>query len=102
VYRVVLLPEAEADVTDAAAWYESQRERAGLGREFLQEFRAATEKLRRDPLLFQAVFAPIRRILLRRFPFAVFYEVVGREVVVLTCAHTSRDPEFVQQRIRRE
>lgn len=77
-------------------WYE-ERER-GLGRDFLRAFRAATAVLRRTPLLYPLV-AGARRVLLRRFPYSVFYEVHEVEVVVLACFHESRDPEEWRARI---
>ena len=95
-YRLVIRPEARAEVADAAAWYEARV--SGLGHDFLRSFRAATDRLRRDPLHFQVVFADVRRVLLRRFPYGVFYEIHGADVVVLGCMHSARDPEFWQQR----
>jgi plasmid stabilization system protein ParE len=99
VYRLVIWPEAESEVAEAAQWYESQQR--GLGHEFLRAFRAATAVLRRTPLHYQVAAEQIRRILLRRFPYAVFYEVHGPEVVILACLHSARDPEEWQRRISR-
>jgi plasmid stabilization system protein ParE len=42
-----------------------------------------------------------RRVILRRFPYGVFYEIHGDEVVVLACFHSSRDPREWQERITR-
>lgn len=95
-YRLLIRPEARAEVAEAAAWYETRE--TGLGRDFLRAFRAATDRLRRDPLHYQIIFANMRRVLLRRFPYGVFYEVHGTAVVVLGCMHTSRDPELWQGR----
>jgi toxin ParE1/3/4 len=95
-YHLVIRPEANAEVGEAANWYEGRRR--GLGHEFLRAFRAATDPLRRNPLHHQIVFEEMRRVLLRRFPYGVFYEVTGREVVVLGCLHWARDPEEWQQR----
>jgi toxin ParE1/3/4 len=95
-YRLLIRPEARAEVAEAAAWYEA-RER-GLGRDFLRAFRAATDLLRRNPLHYQIVFAEMRRVLLRRFPYGVFYEIHGPGVVVLGCMHEARDPEEWQKR----
>jgi toxin ParE1/3/4 len=95
-YRLLIRPEARADVAEAAAWYETQEE--GLGREFLRAFRAATDPLRRNPLHYQIVFEEMRRVLLRRFPYGVFFEVHATDVVVLGCMHGARDPEAWQRR----
>jgi len=51
VYRLIIWPEAEKEVSEAAHWYEAQER--GLGREFLRAFRAATAILRRTPLHYQ-------------------------------------------------
>ena len=99
VYRIVIWPEAEAEVAEAAEWYESQER--GLGRDFLRAFRAATATLRRTPLHYQPILEQARRVLLRRFPYAVFFEIHDSDVVILSCLHTARDPEVWQKRVTR-
>lgn len=99
VYHLVIWPEAEVEITDAVGWYESQVD--GLGREFLRAFRAVVAVLRRSPLHHQVVVGNVRRALLRRFPYAVLFEVHGSDLVVLACLHTARDPEEWQSRIGR-
>jgi len=39
----------------------------------------------------------MRRALLRRFPYAVFFEVVGTEVIVYGILHCARDPKAWRQ-----
>ena len=73
----------------------------GLGREFLRAFRAATAVLRRTPLHYQPIEEEARRVLLRRFPYAVFFEVHDSDVVILSCLPTARDPEEWRRRITR-
>lgn len=99
VYLLVIRPEAAQEVHEAAHWYEAHGR--GLGREFVRAFRAATAVLRRNPLQYQTVFEQARRVILRRFPYSVFYEVHGSEVVVLACLHEARDPEEWQERVTR-
>lgn len=60
------LPEAEREVVDAFAWYE--RQRRGLGLEFLLAFEATLEQLRRMPEGHELVASRTRKALLRRFP----------------------------------
>ena len=95
-YRLVIRPEARAEVAEAAKWYDAREQ--GLGRDFLRAFRAGTDVLRRNPFLYQIVFEDMRRVLLRRFPYGVFYEIHGSDVVVLGCMHEARDPEVWQKR----
>jgi plasmid stabilization system protein ParE len=98
-YRIVVRPEADAEIADAARWYESQEH--GLGFEFLRAFRTAVAVLRRNPFTYQKVMMETRRVLLRRFPYSVFYEVHDDDVVILACFHTGRNPEAWQERITR-
>ena len=70
--RLVNAPEAGQDVADAYAWYESRR--AGLGEEFLGCVDACIEAICRTPEIHTLVHESYRRDLVRRFPYAVFYE----------------------------
>jgi plasmid stabilization system protein ParE len=87
---VIVLDRAEAEMTLSYAWYED--ERPGLGEEFLQAVNTAFTSIRDNPNLCPFVHRQIRRALVHRFPFAVFYVVRGANVIVLHVLHTSRSP----------
>jgi plasmid stabilization system protein ParE len=87
---IFLHPEAEAEFREAIYWYEHQRR--GLGSEFILCIDEAVERIRRSPDTYPKVHKSIRRIVVRRFPFAVFYEVVGIQIRVLAIYHSRRDP----------
>jgi plasmid stabilization system protein ParE len=88
--EVRLRPEAEQDLTDAAAWYEAQR--PGLGQRFLDEAQAMLSAISERPLAYQLVHRTARRAILRRFPFGIFYRVEPDQAVVVGIFHGSRDP----------
>jgi len=94
---VRLRPEAEQDLADAARWYEEQR--PGLGQEFLDQVLATFSAIAERPLASTAVFGSIRRALLHRFPFGVFYLVDGDGVVVIGVLHGSRHPRRWKSRL---
>ena len=58
--------DAEQDLRDAIAWYDSERE--GLGDELLAEVDAALTRAAERPAVFPVVVAPFRRALCERFP----------------------------------
>jgi len=95
--RLVVAPEAEQDVTEAYAWYESQR--AGLGEEFLSCVDACMESLTRSPEMYEVVHETYRRALLRRFPYAVFFQDIGDVVTVYCVFHTARNPKKWRHRL---
>ena len=47
---------------------------------------------------FPAVYGQIRRALLRRFPYGIFYTLEEDVIVILACFHTKRDPKTMRNR----
>jgi plasmid stabilization system protein ParE len=86
----VLRPAAGADIEDAYRWYETQRR--GLGEEFLAEVQAGLDGIAEHPQLYPTVHRDTRRVLLRRFPYGLFYSDLGNVIVVVACFHAKRDP----------
>ena len=80
----------------ARLWYEA--EAVGLGNRFRAELDHVAQRLAANPLQFPPVFADVRRALLRRFPYALFFRIVDDAVVVMACFHSSRDPRIWQHR----
>jgi plasmid stabilization system protein ParE len=96
--ELILAPEAEHDIQQAYDWYELRR--AGLGEEFLSCVEACVRQICRTPELHAKVHEEYRRALVRRFPYAVFYEYVERKVTAYCVFHTSRDPDKWRERLR--
>ena len=82
--RLIIRPEAEADLTDAAVWYDNRE--PGLGLELLSEVHSAIARALKNPESFTRVRRnpTIRRVLTRRFPYRVFF-IVRAEVIVDLC-----------------
>jgi plasmid stabilization system protein ParE len=88
--RLVVRPRAEREAAAAFEWYEGQS--AGLGTEFLRAVDAALAAIQRNPAAYPAVRGPVRRHLLRRFPYGVFFVEYPSEIVVLAIVHARRHP----------
>ena len=69
-----------------------------MGLDFVNELRAAYDRIADGPLKYQDLRSGIRRALLRRFPYAVYFSVEVDVVVVLAVLHVSRDPAEWQRR----
>lgn len=89
-------PEAEIDALEAALWYEG--ERIGLGGEFLVAVREVFGHVANLPNRFPIVFDNVRRAMLRRFPFGVFFVVEEDEPTVIAIMHLHRAPGAWEQR----
>lgn len=88
IFELVVEPAAARDIADADAHY-AQFDRADA---FLSAIDVVFEQLTSMPLMYPAVHGDVRRALLRRFPFSVFFIVEGPRVFVLAVHHQRRDP----------
>ncbi len=80
------------DLAAAYGWYEQQR--TGLGEEFLSEVGRTFDAIERFPEAFRRVHGEVRRANMSRFPYAVFFRVDPRHLLVLAVVHTARDPSL--------
>lgn len=97
--ELAIAPEADQDLAEAYAWHESRR--FGLGEEFLSSIDACVEAICRTPEMHAVVHENYRRALVRRFPYAIFYEYATGTVTIYCVFHTSRDPDKWRQRLER-
>ena len=91
MYPIRVRPEVEGEIVEAMAWYELRS--IGLGSEFYRTYLSVLSVLAENPRLSRKVRGEVRRIIFRRFPYAIFYVFDGAEIVVLSCLHESRSPE---------
>jgi plasmid stabilization system protein ParE len=96
--RVILRPQAEADIVEARSWYEQRR--TGLGREFLDGVQAVLVAVAERPTQYPVVYRDVHRALVRRFPYGIFYVPTGDDIFVVACFHAKRDPALLTDRIR--
>jgi len=79
--RILFRPEAEAETLETRDWYEDRR--PGLGTEFRTALDETIDRIAGNPTQFRRVRGEIRRAILSRFPYAVYFRVTGNDVVVL-------------------
>ena len=94
--RLVLRPQAEAELLDARDWYEEQR--PGLGGAFATEVDMVLAGIVQAPLAYPRVQGETRRALVRRFPYAIYFYAMADEIVVLGVIHGRRHPRRWQLR----
>jgi len=90
-------PEVYEDIKVAYDWYESQR--IGLGEDFLLTLEESYSKIIRNPKMYQLIYKTVRRKLLRRFPYGVFFVLRDNEIIIIAIMHTRRKPSDWNKRI---
>lgn len=89
-HKIRISSRALRETAEAYERYEAQS--TGLGDEFLTSIELQLKRLEQAPLLYAEVRYRMRRALLPRFPYAVFYTVHNGIVQVLAILHTARSP----------
>ena len=89
--RFILRPRAERDIQSVFDWYESQQ--PALGDEFKVSLRERLETIREFPESAPILYRDIRRAVVSRFPYLIFYVVRTTRIAVLAVLHQSRDPK---------
>lgn len=87
---LILRREAEEDIRKAFAWHEHQRKNLGLA--FVAEIERALEAIEEHPKSHTQVFKSVRRILCRRFPYAIYFASANHDIVILAVMHQRRHP----------
>lgn len=90
--KVRFLAPARAELREAVSYLDKRRD--GLGREFLEEVRAATQRIVTNPTAWAALSENIRRCRTRRFKYGLIYEANNDEIVIIAVAHLHREPTY--------
>lgn len=95
-YVLVFRPEVLLELNEAYSWYESQK--PGLGDEFLDCVDETVNRISQMPESYVIVYSDIRRAVVRRFPYAVYYRIVSSRIIVTAIFHGRRDIKSWQTR----
>ena len=87
---------ASAEFIEASAWYESKR--FGLALEFMAEIDRCISLASEHPLQHAVVHNNIRRVVVHRFPYSIYFRAEEHRIVVLAVFHGSRNPAIWQTR----
>lgn len=94
--RVRVTPEAQADLAEGRDWYEAAS--PGLGDAFIAEVESSIRSAADWPNAATLVDDAIRRVLVARFPYGLFYVVEDETLMVLGCVHVRRHPRVWMSR----
>ncbi len=87
---LIVRPSALLDIDEALSWY-YQRDPTVAQRLFA-ELDVIFERIRQNPAQFAFVVEPIQRALLRKFPYSVYFVVVGDLAAIVAVIHQRRKP----------
>jgi len=96
--RLVVRKQAELEIAAAIDWYRDQNPDSAA------DFAVALDNLlnviQKNPFQYQAIEGEIRRAFVPAFPYRLVYLVTEMDVAVVSCVHTSREPNVWRDRPR--
>ena len=95
--RLVYHPHARAELVDAAAYYEGRV--LGLGGHFRDEANRTASKILKTPRRWPVSKSDVRRALIARFPFAIYYRELPDHIQILAVMHHKRHPDYWHYRL---
>jgi len=98
-YDLEFLEEALEDLQESLIWYESKK--IGLGQEFYNSVKDSIIRLQEFPKRSQKILTNVRRFVLKKFPFNIFF-IIDEDVYkikIIAIFHNSRNPYIWQNRI---
>src|SRR5258705_2320060 len=94
--RISVRPEAQSEIKETALWYE--RRLLGLGSRFRDELRGTLRHIADNPLRFPSIGQDVRRALLHRFPYALYFVIKSDVVIIIAVLSQHRRPASWQNR----
>ncbi len=94
--ELIIRSEAEAEIAEAADWY--NRERPGLGIDFVLAVNGTLQAVQRNPFQYQIIWREFRRTGVAQFPYGLIYRASERDVTVVACLHGRRNPSVWKKR----
>lgn len=98
--ELVFLLSADIDIQKAYEFYENYQ--TGRGIVFMQHLDAAFSHLRQFPEIGRVFHGNYRRLLIRRFPYGIFYTIEGVRIIVAWIMDLRQDPETIIRRLGRQ
>lgn len=89
-FKIFITPEAEVDILESKYWYEQKLSR--LGSQFITKIDNKISTIRESPRQFPIVKSSIRRALINKFPFAIFFVIKENTIIILAVSHVKRNP----------
>lgn len=100
-YSLQFTDEARQDIVDGFSWFEDKRK--GLGLDFLLFLRAALNTIEKNPYLHQPISskkAHIRRAIVHKFNYTIFYTVEKEDISVFGVLSSKQDPAIWKKRLK--
>lgn len=93
--ELILLSKADSEIQAAFNRYEDYQ--AGRGELFLRHVDVAIGLILRNPQIGPVYENPYRRMLVRDFPYGIFYQVQPKRIIIVALMDLRQNPTLVRK-----
>lgn len=93
-YKIKVLSEAQSNIDEAMQWYFERSNTAALN--FLDEIDITISNIKDNPYAYPLKLDNIRYTKINKYPYAIFYRINKKEIVILKIYHLKREPDSWQ------
>ncbi len=99
-FRVIFEGEAEAELNEAIAWYDSQAE--AVGQRFSRDIQATLHEAAKDPKRFPFAGPTTQKIKVFNWPYSIYFTLLedSAQFIVVSVFHGSRNPAELHRRLK--
>jgi plasmid stabilization system protein ParE len=90
--KIVISKLASEEIENSNEYYNQQQ--INLGNIFKDSVQEIIDSIRTNPYLYPNITPEIKRTILYKFPFYIYYFVAEKEIVILSVAHQHRKPLY--------
>jgi len=96
-FKIELSHEAEIDFLNSYNFYYDDSPKVADA--FFKRINLAFEYIKQNPEIFPVVYKSVRKYVVKKFPFVIYYRIIDNLIQVIAIFHTSRNPEIWNERI---
>lgn len=96
-FSIELSDEAEVDFDKSYKFYSEDSPKVADA--FFKQINLGFENIKQNPKSFLTAHKDIRKYVVKKFPFVIYYRIVHTVIQVIAIFHTSRNPEIWNERI---
>ena len=96
-FSIELSDEAEVDFEKSYEFYFEDSSK--VADTFFKRINLGFENIKQNPYSFPIAHKNVRKYVVKKFPFVIYYQILDKVIQVIALFHTSRNPEIWNERI---
>lgn len=96
-FSIEISDEAEIDLDESYQCYSEKSLKVAYS--FYKQINLSLNDIKQHPGFFPIVYKNVRKYIIKKFPFVIYYQLIDSVIRVIALFHTSRDPEIWNDRI---